>query len=240
LSVSRYFHTIRHLRPVQIYGRLHTRLPTRAVRLSPSPSIREPRAEWRSCARREPSLVGTARFRFLNLERDLKSWNPPDAEKLWVYNLHYFDDLNAKSADERDAWHHELIEKWVDENPPGAGVGWDPYPTSLRIVNWVKWSLRGYGLSGPALRSLAAQCRHLSRRLETHLLGNHIFANAKALFFGGLFFEGAEANRWRQKGETILTREAIEQVLPDGGHFERSPMYHSIILEDVLDCNTCF
>ena len=24
-------------------------------------------------------------------------------------------------------------------------------------------------------------------------------------------------------------------MLPDGGHFERSPMYHSLILEDVLD-----
>ena len=33
-----------------------------------------------------------------------------------------------------------------------------------------------------------------------------------------------------------LYREQIaEQILPDGGHFERSVMYHAIILEDVLD-----
>jgi uncharacterized heparinase superfamily protein len=88
----------------------------------------------------------------------------------------------------------------------------------------------------PALSSLATQCRHLARHIETHLLGNHIFANAKALLFGGLFFKGPEADRWRRKGEAILKRELIEQILPDGGHFERSPMYHSIILEDVLDC----
>jgi uncharacterized heparinase superfamily protein len=86
------------------------------------------------------------------------------------------------------------------------------------------------------LRSLAAQCRHLAKRVESHLLGNHVFANAKALLFGGLFFEGTEANRWRRKGAAILLREIREQILPDGGHFERSPMYHSIILEDVLDC----
>ncbi|MEA3240465.1 MAG: alginate lyase family protein [Pseudomonadota bacterium] len=31
-----------------------------------------------------------------------------------------------------------------------------------------------------------------------------------------------------------------EQVLADGGHFERSPMYHSIIFEDILDLiNIC-
>ena len=29
--------------------------------------------------------------------------------------------------------------------------------------------------------------------------------------------------------------ELSEQILPDGGHFERSPMYHAIVLEDVLD-----
>ena len=29
--------------------------------------------------------------------------------------------------------------------------------------------------------------------------------------------------------------EAEEQILADGGHFERSPMYHSIIVEDYLD-----
>jgi hypothetical protein len=26
-----------------------------------------------------------------------------------------------------------------------------------------------------------------------------------------------------------------EQILPDGGHFERSPMYHATLLEDLLD-----
>ncbi len=236
MSVFRYFHTIRYLRPVQIYGRLLSILPAPAPGLSAPPSTRDPRAGWQPCARREPSLIGPTRFRFLNAERNVSGWNPPDAEKLWVYNLHYFDDLNASGPDERDDWHRELLERWVAENPPSAGVGWEPYPTSLRIVNWVKWSLSGHRLSDSMVHSLAVQCRHLARRVESHLLGNHVFANAKALLFGGLFFEGEEAARWRRKGESLLMRETIEQVLPDGGHFERSPMYHSIVLEDMLDC----
>ncbi|MBF0276057.1 MAG: UDP-N-acetylglucosamine 2-epimerase (non-hydrolyzing), partial [Nitrospinae bacterium] len=36
-------------------------------------------------------------------------------------------------------------------------------------------------------------------------------------------------------GTEILLQELEEQMLPDGGHFELSPMYHSIILEDILD-----
>ncbi|MDP2821858.1 MAG: alginate lyase family protein [Sulfuritalea sp.] len=59
--------------------------------------------------------------------------------------------------------------------------------------------------------------------------------NAKALVFAGAFFAGAEADAWRAKGLAILRREHAEQVLDDGGHFERSPMYHAIILEDLLD-----
>jgi len=154
---------------------------------------------------------------------------------LWLYNLHYFDDLNAADADSRTAWHASLVERWIAENPAGIGVGWEPYPLSLRIVNWVKWSLAGNELSDRAKHSLAVQARYLSKRLEVHLLGNHLFANAKALVFAGAFFEGAEADGWLRLGMDILNREIPEQILPDGGHFERSTMYHALAFEDMLD-----
>jgi len=79
------------------------------------------------------------------------------------------------------------------------------------------------------------QARHLAPRVEWHLLGNHVLANAKALVFAGCFFEGAEAEAWLNKGLAILREQLAEQVLADGGNFERSPMYHAIVLEDVLD-----
>src|SRR5699024_4625726 len=44
-----------------------------------------------------------------------------------------------------------------------------------------------------------------------------------------------EADKWLAKGLALIRRELDEQVLPDGGHFERSPMYHCILLEDLLD-----
>jgi len=53
-------------------------------------------------------------------------------------------------------------------------------------------------------------------------------------------FRGDEAEEWLGKGLSILAREVPEQVLDDGGHFERSPMYHSIILEDLLDLLNVF
>jgi len=166
---------------------------------------------------------------------DKIGWDGPAVEKLWRYHLHYFDDLNAHDAAQRREWHHSLLRRWVRENRPAEGTGWEPYPTSLRIVNWIKWALAGNRLPSECIQSLAVQARWLSKRLEIHLLGNHLLANAKALVFAGSFFEGREADEWLARGLRILECELGEQVLPDGGHIERSPMYHSIVLEDLLD-----
>lgn len=209
----------------------------------PAPHVRPVGQDWVEPVKRPQSMLGPAIFCFLNRTRKLewpKGWNAPTEEKLWLYNLHYFDDLNAQGAEKRLKWHRELIQRWVKENPPGEGNGWEPYPTSLRIVNWIKWALAGNTLPDAAVRSLAVQVRWLRQNLEYHLLGNHLFANAKALVFAGAFFEGEEARQWMDKGLEILAREIPEQILPDGGHFERSPMYHAIAVEDMADMvNIC-
>jgi uncharacterized heparinase superfamily protein len=195
---------------------------------------------WQPPVARAPSLTGRGSFRFLNEAGDLSEigWNGNQRSSLWRYNQHYFDDLSARGAGARQAWHAELLEDWLASNQPGKGVGWDPYPSSLRIVNWLKWQLAGNALGHVALGSLAMQARGVAGRLEWHLLGNHLLANAKALVFAGLAFDGGEARGWLETGLDVLGRELEEQVLGDGGHFELSPMYHGIILEDLLDlCN---
>lgn len=236
--VSLYARTVRHLRPVQVFARIGMRLYRPRPDRRPPPATQTLSGIWVEPARRRPSMVAPDMFCFLNRTASLTSardWNHAVGDKLWLYNLHYFDDLNAEDAEARVQWHRDLIERWTAENPPAEGVGWDPYPTALRIVNWVKWSLRGNELPPQAEASLACQARWLRWRLEYHLLGNHLFANAKALVFAGYFFAGTEPQGWLQRGRSLLERELSEQVLPDGGHFERSPMYQLIVLEDVLD-----
>jgi hypothetical protein len=237
-----YFHTARHLKPAQIYGRALFRLARPRPDLSPPPPLAVRGSRWETPARRAASLVGDGHFHFLGQNGLLTEtgWDDPGRDKLWRYNQHYFDDLNAEDADKRRDWHSALIDAWIAGNPAGHGTGWEPYPTSLRIVNWVKWALAGNELAPEAVASLAVQARWLTRRLERHLLGNHLFANAKALVFAGLFFAGKEPERWRRQGFRILAREFGEQILTDGGQFERSPMYHAIAVEDVLDLiNVC-
>ena len=80
----------------------------------------------------------------------------------------------------------------------------------------------------------------LVKNIELHLLGNHLLANAKAMIYAGLFFDDANSKKWLKKGLKIYQQQVNEQILDDGAHFELSPMYHSIILEDMLDIiNLC-
>jgi uncharacterized heparinase superfamily protein len=183
-------------------------------------------------------MFESLQFRFLNQTHKLPEvggWDDAALEKLWLYNLHYFDDLNACDSMQRVAWHRALIKRWIQENQSNSGTGWESYPTSLRIVNWIKWLVAGNAPVPGMLDSLVTQANWLDRRLEWHLLGNHLFANAKALVFAGLFFNGQQSTKWLATGLNIIEQQLPEQVLADGGNFERSTMYHAIFLEDVLD-----
>jgi uncharacterized heparinase superfamily protein len=183
-------------------------------------------------------MLEERKFCFLNQVAEINGgidWNAPRHSRLWLYNLHYFGDLVARDAVLRREWHERLIKRWIADNLPGRGAGWEPYPTSLRIVNWIKWALAGNVLDEQTNQSLALQAEWLSRHIEWHLLANHVLANAKALVFAGLFFRGPEASRWLKKGLRILEQQIGMQILDDGGHCELSPMYHALILEDLLD-----
>jgi uncharacterized heparinase superfamily protein len=235
---ARLLRTVRYLKPVQIYGRALARVPVWGSVSTLAPAMRPRRGTWVQPIARRACLKDRWRVEFLNRPGEIAhsgQWNDPGQPKLWTYNLHYFDDLAAGAGAEHRSMQRELIARWIAENPAGTGNGWEPYPTSLRIVNWIKWALWGEALAAPWRASLAQQARWLDRRIEWHLLGNHLLANAKALTFAGLFFEGPEAEAWLARGLSILGQELGEQVLDDGAHFELSPMYHAIILEDLLD-----
>jgi uncharacterized heparinase superfamily protein len=236
-NAFRLWHTVRHLKPVQVWARARRMVPVVPPRVTPAPCRRVPSGQWVHGPRRPRSLVSPTRIRLLNAEYDLPSigWDGGTVDRLWRYHQHYFDDVTGEGGAGRADWHQDLISRWIAENPPGKGTGWEPYPTSRRIVNWIKMDLEGNRLCPDAAASLAVQARWLARHLEWHLLGNHLLANAKGLFFAGLFFEGAEPNSWTSTAVDILRKQIPEQVLGDGGHFERSPMYHAIVLEDFLD-----
>ncbi|WP_394210626.1 heparinase II/III family protein [Enterovibrio calviensis] len=172
---------------------------------------------------------------FLNESFEFTDWKANRKSKLWLYNLHYFDWLNSHNALDNRCENEYFIENWIQNNVFGKSTGWEPYPTSLRIVNWIKYFISTEETKQEWIDSLWSQAHCLEQDVEWHLLGNHLFANAKALIFAGTYFKGEAAERWSKLGWSILSNEIEEQILADGGNFELSPMYHNIILADMLD-----
>lgn len=172
---------------------------------------------------------------FLNHNKSLDfpgDWNKEIPSKLWVYNLHYFEDLLSDNAHKKVQLHRELLDLWIDQNPIGSENSWEPYPTSLRIVNIIKAWLGGLELDQKVFCSVFYQASYLSNDLEKHILGNHYFVNLKALLFAGVIYD---IPSWRKIAEQGLLSEIPEQILDDGANFELSPMYHSLMLVDMLD-----
>jgi len=185
-----------------------------------------------------PSTIDGKTFTFLGTTKQLDGdWNLAEFPKLWLYNLHYQDDLNAMGADERYALCRQLVDSWILANPPLNGNGWEPYCISLRVVNWVKWlsRLKPEETNLEWAKSLAIQVDALDQQVEHDILANHLFANAKALVFAGVFFGGQRGEYWLHKGLKLLDQEVAEQFLADGAHCELSPMYHAILLWDLAD-----
>ncbi len=259
--LSAYWYSLRYQRATQVSSRLRYWLAWKIYGRFPSAVATYCELAARACRTNPDSFSprpaiagssgGTNRFLLLNETVDFNNpidWNPPGRSLLWLFHLHYFDWAQACDAETLS----RQIESWIDSNPPGSWPGWHPYPTSLRIVNWMR-ALPGVlhlrnqkeprsstSASCFATRieeSLAQQAAFLEINLEYHLGGNHLFENARALLMAGLYFEGAPARRWRAAGLDLLRAEISEQVLPDGGHYERSPYYHARVtdlLEDVI------
>lgn len=233
-----YFHTLKYLKPVQIYGRLFSLIKkktfSRQIKLNQVPeySPLSPKTEflhhdpWNS---RENILKGE--FNFLNNKQNLSfppNWVNPDQPLLWQFNLHYMNFLHLLNQREKEL----LVLNWIDNNPKGSSPAWHPYVISLRLVSLLKeeWAKK------EIVNSIALQAEYLYKNLEYYHPANHYLENARALIFAGHIFQNSNLGlKWLKKGKEIYKKELPRQVLIDGCYFEKSPMYHNIILHGLLD-----
>jgi uncharacterized heparinase superfamily protein len=236
-TIVRLFNTVKYLKLKQIYWRVIYLLPSLITQQRNYPFTPNKRTKSFFI----PRVGITTDYQFFRFLSELNNivetgWDNPGISKLWRYNLHYFEYLLQNNSDENHlVSQSKIIENWIDSNHFGSGTGWEPYPTSLRIINWIKWHWETNLLSERAKISLWNQIRYLESRPEYHLLGNHLFINAKALFYACAFFKLQEETRIYKTAISIINEEINEQFLEDGAHFELSPMYHSLAMEDLLD-----
>lgn len=247
-----YAHTVARMRPSMVAARLRrTKLVPEApegVKLHPMGlSIPELDLDEGYCRRFDLDGLDRGEFLLINERRavDSKAWGAPEASHLWNFNLHYFEycvPLAARFARTGGAADVELFKRlagsWMDACEYPHGDAWHPYTISLRLVNWlICLDLFGDALAGDGefmariTKSMYRQYRHLLANQEKHLLANHYFENLKTLVICALAFGEDDV---LAEVERDYLAQLDEQVLPDGVHYERSMMYHKLILEGLL------
>jgi hypothetical protein len=231
----RLYHTLRHLQPKQILYQVIYRVLPHPRRKTGQP------ANWMKIALTDFPLKPTSlevreahwHFTFLNKSAEFNNsqpdWTFQVHGMLWAYNLNYLDFLHQSSMIRPLGI--SLIRSFYD-NVNKNNIGRQPYPTSLRIINLSKFIVQHQVYEAWLLSALVADLNALSRRLEFHLLANHLLENALALYVGSLL---TRQEKTLAKAKELLVDQLSVQILEDGMHFERSPMYHLIILERLLD-----
>ncbi|HEX4071643.1 MAG TPA: alginate lyase family protein [Planctomycetaceae bacterium] len=209
----------------------------------------------------DPTLVAqlsAGQFVHLNTLRDLG--RPPDwlfgkidHDRLWTVTLHYHRwayDLarlaaaNDSTAEEAGRLFVEFVSDWIGRSDLAAAgaaeLAWNAYATATRIGWWIRaavllgaewWSNRG-DFDRSFLSSLWRQAEYLAGNIEWDLRGNHLLRDAVGLAFAGRFFDGPHAKKWLCAATDLAQSQLVEQVLDDGGHFERTPLYHLKVMED--------
>jgi uncharacterized heparinase superfamily protein len=168
----------------------------------------------------------------------VKFWRDEGDGLLFLFQLHGFGALSSYAAGPRsrtgDAFWAEVLESWLTGEGRPRAPGWHPFPTSVRIVAWAAalasvsaWPER---LRRRLVESLWLQARLLRRSVEHDIGGNHVVKNAKALVVAGACLSDPGL---LEAGLRTLRSELAEQVLPDGGHEERSTSYHREVAHDL-------
>lgn len=246
-KVFLYWHTVRNLKAVQIKGqavrKIKARQKPKNYILTGKPGkvhifILELDEDERYLARfdMEALMLGEAELLY-EKHRIKKEWNETSASHLWNYNLHYLEFLVPLAVKYKLTGNEEYKAKWIEivsswmENAGNSNDAYEAYTISLRIPN----ILIGMELLNIEDRqiymSLYKQYKYLIKNQELALLANHYFENIKTIVISSILFK--EMDIYNQYFERFL-EQIHEQILPDGLHYERSLMYHKIILEDIL------
>ena len=231
-TLKRYFHTLRYLKLIQFKYRLLRQFPKkinfRTIKNLSVSSFSDP--IW---IKSKKETFDGEYFYFLNKKIKFSKdvWSKTFDDILWSYNCNYLDFINEQTKFDKTKY----IFAWIENTSIEEGISFDPYPTSLRLVNLIKWCLSNKNYNESILNSIYFQAIVLKENIEWHLLANHIISNFKAIIFAGYFFDNEQSKRWLRDGKKKLLKQLDEQILKDGAHCELSPMYHNIVISDLLD-----
>lgn len=229
-----------------LYGSALYRLTALAGR-GPSGLSAAPPDPWPGDAAHGQELLNNVfRFAGQTLSAELPPWLDDAAGPAWLARMHGFDwlrDLRAVGGDAARRQARLLVDHWVETQGRWNPVAWAPDIMGGRLCAWIGQHDFFLASADDHLRarvfdSMAQQMRHLQRTVPGKLRGDALLLAIKGLAYGGLCLPGFEAAA--QAARDLLVRELPRQILPDGGHVERSPAVQLHTLRHLIDLRTCF
>jgi uncharacterized heparinase superfamily protein len=199
-------------------------------------------------------LAGEFRFAGETLHDPRPFSRPSTSSVSWREAADRFDwlnDLRAAGAPGAQALAVDLTRRWMAENQRYTEASWRADVLAARLRNLL---LNGLYLTGggtgeaesggdPAFKamlmgSLYRQAAHLARALPDGLYGAALLEAVIALMLAGLMLP--RGDRFLAQGRRMFGREIARQMLPDGGHVERSPQIMLELLMRLIDLRDVF
>jgi uncharacterized heparinase superfamily protein len=173
--------------------------------------------------------------------QDGPPWRHTGASEYWFRELQSFDwlrDLQALATQVSRARARKLVLHWLDVHTAIDPRPWSPDLLGRRVAAWLshaEFLLKDSdsSFSKRFFQGVALQARHLSRTARTCEDGSERFLAIKGLLYSGLSLPDGE--RRTHQALKLLAAELTRQILPDGGHFERSPSAHLSVLRHLID-----
>jgi uncharacterized heparinase superfamily protein len=136
-----------------------------------------------------------------------------------------------------------LVALWIAAPESQTRRARHPAIAGPRLARWLQAAdrLMGGGDAGfdeRFRRRIAEEAGGLALALPAGLAGSTLIGAAKGLALAGLALPDGE--RWRNQALALVERELARQILPDGGHVERSPSRQLQLLRDLADIAIAF
>ncbi len=168
-------------------------------------------------------------------------WRRPPTGIVARAELHGFTwlrDLRALGSEAARRRAVGLTDGWIQTFDNWSRLAWRPDVVGNRLFSWFAnfGFLRAAAepeMAARLLRSAARQARHLVRTVEEEPADHRRFAAIKGLLAAGVCLAGQD--RMLAAGIAALSRELSRQLLPDGGHVQRSPAILAHVLRDMID-----
>jgi len=201
-----------------------------------------PDENWPGSSDRGAGLVD-GRFRFLNhtLNAEDAFTEALEAGPAWQAELHGFDwlrDMRAVGTEAARIQARNCVASWIAANPKWHPLTWRPDVLSSRLCNWLTHaefmsSGADAAFATTFLDNTARQVKHLRRVGRFIPDGLDRMLVTKAQLYAALCLPGGA--RHAPRLVRVIAAMCDRQILPDGGHIERSPKAQLIALRHLID-----